>query len=244
MPCEHMGVLLSRYVDGEASAEDRRVVEGHVHECADCRKELEVFKRNEGLLAQAFSQEVAGEAFVADVLAKAGLARHPKEKLLDLTFAELTAIKGIGHAKAAVLMAGFELAKRALNRGIGILPTIAKPSDALPLVADLREKRKEHFVALLLNARNQVLRREDVSVGSLNASLVHPREVFGPAVGTSAAAVILVHNHPSGDVAPSREDLDLTDRMVKAGQIMGVEVLDHLIVAKQEFLSFRERGLC
>ncbi|MSS72928.1 MAG: JAB domain-containing protein [Candidatus Latescibacteria bacterium] len=175
-------------------------------------------------------------------VSKAILRKHPKEKLLDLTFETLTSIKGIGGAKASILMAGFELAKRALNRGIGILPTISKPADVLPLVVDLREKRKEHFVALLLNARNQVLHREDVSVGSLNASLVHPREVFAPAV-ERAAAVILVHNHPSGDVTPSRDDLDLTDRLVKAGQIMGIDVLDHLIVGKQAFLSFKERGL-
>ena len=176
-------------------------------------------------------------------VSKAILRKHPKEKLLNLTFQELTSLKGVGQAKAATLMAGFELAKRALNRGVGILPAISKPADVLPLVADLREKRKEHFVALLLNARNQVLHREDVSVGSLNASLVHPREVFSPAVERAAAAVILVHNHPSGDVTPSRDDLDLTDRLVKAGQIMGIDVLDHLIVAKQAFLSFKERGL-
>jgi len=176
-------------------------------------------------------------------VSQAILRKHPKEKLLDLTFEQLTTLKGVGQAKAAILLAGFELARRALNRGIGILPAISKPSDVLPIVADLREKRKEHFVALLLNARNQVLHREDVSVGTLSASLVHPREVFAPAVSSAAAAVILVHNHPSGDVTPSRDDLDLTDRMVKAGQIMGIEVLDHLIIGRQEFLSFKERGL-
>ena len=176
-------------------------------------------------------------------MARTILKKSPIDQLLSRPLRSLTEIKGIGKAKASVLVAGFELAKRALNRGIGVLPTISKPADVFPLVADLRERRKEHFVVLLLNARNQVLKREDVSVGSLNASLVHPREVFAPAVENAAAAMVLVHNHPSGDVTPSREDLDLTDRMVKAGKIMGIEVLDHLIVGKQNFLSLKERGL-
>ena len=197
--------------------------------------------RDEELLAILLGTGYEGKNVLE--VSKAIFAKYPKEKLLNLTFKELTALKGVGQAKAAILMAGFELARRALNRGVGILPAISKPADVLSLVADLREKRKEHFVALLLNARNQVLHREDVSVGSLNASLVHPREVFAPAVGSAAAAVILVHNHPSGDVTPSRDDLDLTDRMVKAGQIMGIDVLDHLIVGRQDFLSFKERGL-
>ncbi len=176
-------------------------------------------------------------------MARTILKKAPIDQLLSRPLRSLTEIKGIGKAKASVLVAGFELAKRALNRGIGVLPAISKPADVFPLVADLRDRRKEHFVVLLLNARNQVLKREDVSVGSLNASLVHPREVFAPAVESVAAAMVLVHNHPSGDVTPSREDLDLTDRMVKAGKIMGIEVLDHLIVGKQNFLSLKERGL-
>ena len=98
-------------------------------------------------------------------------------------------------------------------------------------------------MAVFLNARNQVICREDVSVGSLNASLVHPREVFVAAVGSSAASVILAHNHPSGDVTPSREDIELTKRMVQAGEIMGIEVLDHLIVGQERFLSMKEAGL-
>ena len=98
-------------------------------------------------------------------------------------------------------------------------------------------------MALFLNARNQVICRENVSVGSLNASLVHPREVFVPAVGSSAASVILAHNHPSGDVTPSREDIELTRRMVQAGEIMGIEVLDHLIVGSERFLSMKEANV-
>ena len=169
--------------------------------------------------------------------------RYPVNKLVDMNLKELTTIKGIGRAKAAGLVAGFELAKRGLNQGIGIEPTITSPADVLGLLTDIKDLRKEYFVALFLNARNQVICRENVSVGSLNASLVHPREVFVPAVGSSAASVILAHNHPSGDVTPSREDIELTRRMVQAGEIMGIEVLDHLIVGSERFLSMKEANV-
>ena len=155
----------------------------------------------------------------------------------------LKRVKGIGPAKGACLVAAFELAKRALDRGDAASPSIGRPADVLTLLADIKDRRKEYFVAVFLNARNQVICREDVSIGSLNASLVHPREVFLPAVGSSAASVILAHNHPSGDVTPSREDLDLTRRMVQAGDIMGIEVLDHLIIARDRFLSLKEAGM-
>lgn len=171
------------------------------------------------------------------------LRTYPPEKLVDLKLDALRQIKGVGQAKAAGLVAGFELARRGLNRDLGIAPSISRPADAAGLLADIKDHRKEHFVALFLNARNQVICREDVSVGSLNASLVHPREVFAPAVGSSAASVILAHNHPSGDVTPSREDIELTRRMVQAGEIMGIEVLDHIIVASGRFLSMKEANL-
>ena len=171
------------------------------------------------------------------------IKRYPVNKLVEMDLKNLTTIKGIGQAKAAGLVAGFELAKRGLNQGIGIEPSITSPVDVLGFLTDIKDRRKEYFVALFLNARNQVICREDVSIGSLNASLVHPREVFAPAVGSSAASVILAHNHPSGDVTPSREDIELTRRMVQAGEIMGIEVLDHLIVGAERFLSMKEANV-
>ena len=171
------------------------------------------------------------------------IKRYPVNNLVDMDLKQLTTIKGIGQAKAAGLVAGFELAKRGLNQGIGIEPSITSPVDVLGFLTDIKDRRKEYFVALFLNARNQVICREDVSIGSLNASLVHPREVFAPAVGSSAASVILAHNHPSGDVTPSREDIELTRRMVQAGEIMGIEVLDHLIVGAERFLSMKEANV-
>ena len=174
---------------------------------------------------------------------RAILRKHPPSALLEMGFEALTRIKGIGRAKGAGLVAAFELSRRALNQGMGIAPAISRPADVLPVIADIKDRRKEYFVAVFLNARNQVICREDVSIGSLNASLVHPREVFFPAVGSSAASVILAHNHPSGDVTPSREDIELTRRMVQAGEIMGIEVLDHLVVGAERFLSMKEANL-
>ena len=141
------------------------------------------------------------------------------------------------------LKAVLEFSRRVLDRGMGMDTPITSPADALPEIRHIRDLNKEHFVAIFLNARNQVIKTDTISIGSLNASLVHPRELFAPAVGISAASVILAHNHPSGDVTPSKEDISLTKRMVQAGQIMGIEVVDHLIVASDKFLSMKEANV-
>ena len=141
------------------------------------------------------------------------------------------------------LKAVLEFSRRVLDRGMGMDTPITSPADVLPEMRHIRDLKKEHFLAIFLNARNQIIKTETISMGSLNASLVHPREVFAPAVGISAASVVLGHNHPSGDVTPSREDIELTRRMVQAGEIMGIEVLDHLIVASDKFLSMKEANV-
>lgn len=124
------------------------------------------------------------------------------------------------------------------------LPEIRGPDDVVRLVGPkLRKQAREHFLVLLLNARHEVMGQETVSVGSLNASIVHPREVFRPAVLASAAAVVLVHNHPSGDPEPSEEDLSITKRLVEAGELLGISVLDHVIVASRGVVSLRSRQL-
>jgi DNA repair protein RadC len=176
-------------------------------------------------------------------VARRVLDQHPCDQLVRMTLGELVKIKGIGQAKASVLVAAFELARRAFDHDVGIAPTISAPRDILPLIADIKDHRKEHFLALFLNGRNQVIRREDVSIGSQSQTLVHPREVFAPAVGSSAAGVVLAHNHPSGEVNPSQNDVELTRRMVQAGEIMGIEVLDHVIISSTAFLSFKEMGM-
>lgn len=102
---------------------------------------------------------------------------------------------------------------------------------------------KEHFKAILLNTKNHVISIEDISIGSLNSSIVHPREVFKPAIKRSSASVILVHNHPSGDPTPSREDIEVTSRLVNAGNVLGIAVLDHVIIGNNSILSLKEQGL-
>jgi len=176
-------------------------------------------------------------------VAGAVLEAHPKEDLMGLNLTQLARLKGVGPAKAAVLVASLELARRSLHEGIGVLPAVTCPAEIVPMLAEIKDHRKEHFLSLYLNARNQVIHRETISIGSLSASIVHPREVFQVAVHHSAASLILAHNHPSGDVTPSKEDLDLTRRLLQAGEIMGVEVLDHIIIGPDDFLSLKEGGL-
>ena len=147
----------------------------------------------------------------------------------------------LSKAHLLTLKAVLEFSRRVLNQGLD--EPITSPADVLPEIRHIRDLNKEHFVAIFLNARNQVTKTDTISIGSLNASLVHPRELFAPAVGISAASVILAHNHPSGDVTPSKEDISLTKRMVQAGQIMGIEVVDHLIVASDKFLSMKEANV-
>jgi DNA repair protein RadC len=121
---------------------------------------------------------------------------------------------------------------------------IRGPDDVVALVGKkLRKEAREHFLVLLLNARHEVEAIETVSIGSLNASIVHPREVFKPAVTTSAASILLVHNHPSGDPEPSEEDLTITRRLVQCGELLGIAVLDHVIIAQRGVVSFKSRQL-
>ena len=150
---------------------------------------------------------------------------------------------GLTPKQALRLTAALELSRRVLRQGLGILPAISCPADILPHLVAIKDQPKEHFAVLYLNARNQLIHQEVVSVGSLSASIVHPREVFRPGIERGAASLVLGHNHPSGDVTPSREDLDLTRRLRDAGQLMGIEVLDHVIVAEADYLSLKERGL-
>ena len=119
---------------------------------------------------------------------------------------------------------------------------IRGPEDVNDVCRGLRSRRFEEFHVLLLNARHEVMRRVMVSRGSLNASIVHPREVFRPAILASAASIVLVHNHPSGDPEPSEEDLSITRRLAQAGELLGIGVLDHVIIAKHGFVSLRARG--
>ncbi|TEB16465.1 hypothetical protein Psfp_01293 [Pelotomaculum sp. FP] len=169
---------------------------------------------------------------------------HSLRLLGDATVEELSGVKGVGLAKACTIKASLELARRLSQFTDQPRPVITSPDDAAGLVMEeMRRLDREHFRALLLNTRNQVIGVDKVSVGTLNCSTVHPRELFRNAIKRSAASIILVHNHPSGDPAPSREDLDITGRLREAGKIVGIDVLDHIIIGDNRFTSFKAKGL-
>ncbi len=152
----------------------------------------------------------------------------------------LRALPGLGSAKAAMLAASFELARRIL------LPSrnrIAVPSDVLPLIRRYADRPQEHFLCLSLNGAHEVTRVRVVSVGLVNRTIVHPREVYADALTDRAAAIIAAHNHPSGHVAPSQEDRMVTERLRQAGETLGVRLLDHVVFSHEQYFSFLEEGL-
>jgi len=171
------------------------------------------------------------------------LSKYSKKRLLQMTYDDLSKISGIDSAKATTLLAAFELSKRALEVNDTNLLVINTAKDAVAQLTDMRDLKKEHFVVLYLNAKNQLVHKETISMGTLNANLVHPREVFEPALKHSAAQIIAAHNHPSGDPKPSEDDMDLTKRLTEAGKMMGIEIMDHVIISKNSHFSFKEEKL-
>src|SRR4030067_471346 len=154
------------------------------------------------------------------------------------TIEELSQIKGIGLAKAAQIKACFELGKREELEPELKNFNIKDPESVVKAIrASIKDKAKEHFKLILLNPRNKIIGISTISIGTLNASLVHPREVFKDAIMHSAASVVLAHNHPSGDPEPSEDDLTIIKRLVESGKILGIEVIDHIIIGKNNFYS-------
>lgn len=164
--------------------------------------------------------------------------------LVEASIEELGKIKGIGIAKAAQIKAAIEIGKRLASLSQSERPVIKYPGDVRNLLMEeMRYLDKEYFKIILLNIKNQVIHVEDVSVGSLNSSIVHPREIFKIAIRRSSAALILVHNHPSGDPTPSGEDVEITRRLVESGKLLGIDVLDHIIIGDGRYTSLKEKGL-
>ena len=161
-----------------------------------------------------------------------------------LTPQELSQESGIGPAKAVAIAAAIELGKRINSLAAAGRPVIRSPRDAAELMmARLRFENKEQFMALVLSTKNHVLATPVISVGTLNASIVHPRELFRQAINYAAASLILVHNHPSGDPSPSQEDIDLTVKLVEAGKLLDIKVLDHVIIGDNRYVSLKEKGI-
>ena len=169
------------------------------------------------------------------------LDKYPKDRLLKATFKELENIQGIGEAKTAQILAAVELGSRLFREKEDEETYINSTEDIVKECSNLKDLKKESFVLLCLDGRNRLLRKETVSIGTLNASLVHPREVFKPAIEMSAASVIIVHNHPSGDPEPSREDIKVSNQIVEAGEILGIPVVDHVIIGDRAY-SFKDKG--
>ena len=160
------------------------------------------------------------------------------------TLDQLASIKGLGGAKAAQIKAAIEFGNRLALFTEASRPSINGPRDvANLLMPDLRYQKKEHLKSLLLDTKNKVLAVRTVSIGDLSSSIVHPREVFKDAVIASAASIIVAHNHPSGDPTPSAEDVTVTKRLMQAGEIMGIDLLDHIVIGDGDFVSLKERGL-
>ncbi|TGA99483.1 JAB domain-containing protein [Sporolactobacillus shoreae] len=164
--------------------------------------------------------------------------------LREASVEELEEIKGIGRAKAVQLLASFEVGKRMIRYQRDSQYTVGSPEDGANYVMEeMRSLQQEHFVVLFLNTKNQVLHKSTIFIGSLNSSIVHPREVFKEAVRRSAAAMICFHNHPSGDPTPSREDIDVTKRLVACGKMLGVDILDHIVIGDRKFTSLKQKGM-
>jgi len=167
------------------------------------------------------------------------ILRRFQGRLDRVDLRELTAVKGLGRTKACRIVAALELYRRHLLRGG---PRVREPEDAIPYFQQIADKRQEYFACLTLNGAGEVIQYRVVTVGLLDSSQVHPREVFADAITDRAAGIIVAHNHPSGKLEPSPEDLRITHQLAEAGRILGIELLDHIIISRGGWVSLRREG--
>ncbi len=196
------------------------------------------------ILALILGRGIAGESVM--VTAQRLLSRFGSLKgIASASIEELSQVRGIGLAKAAQFKAALELANRLeAYSEASDKPVVKMPEDVANLVRGrLKGKKREHFLAILLDSRSRLIKVSEISVGSLDTSIVHPREAFKEAISASAASVIFVHNHPSGDPTASEDDIELSKRLIQAGEIMGIDVLDHIIIGGKDYLSLKRQGL-
>lgn len=174
-------------------------------------------------------------------VAKSVIKKFPGADLSNAAIAELTKIKGVGEVKALELVACFELGRRLLKDKQ--VQLVLSPRSVWERMEDLRTSKKEHFVVFFLDTQNQLIKRDIVSIGTLNASLIHPREVFESAIKHLVSHIIVAHNHPAGSLEPSEEDLQVTRRLRDAGVLLGIQLLDHVIVTPTGYTSLKEQNL-
>ena len=214
-------------------------------------KDLPEFSRPREKLKERGAKALSDVELIAAILGSGGkgldvmllasrVAKLIREKKGDLSLEELTKIEGIGLAKASQILAGFELARRHI-----VVETvkITEAKDVLPLIDRITNKQQEYFICISLNGANEVIENRTVTVGLLDRSQVHPREVFADVITDRAASVIFAHNHPSGALEPSNSDLKIQEQLTEAGKILGIKVLDHIIISKKGYYSFQENGL-
>ena len=192
---------------------------------------------DEELVAAILGRGVEGQSLVTISKNVAKLIRKHRK---DLSVEHLTAVRGMGLAKAAQILSAFELARRHLIKDT---VKITGAQDVIPLLADIADKKQEHFVCISLNGAHEVIKKRIVTIGLVDRSQVHPREVYADVISDRAAAVIFAHNHPSGDLKPSNSDLKIHEQLTEAGKILGLRILDHIIVTKKGYYSFQEAGL-
>lgn len=167
------------------------------------------------------------------------VARFMDERGLDVRVDDLTGFEGIGQAKASLILAAIEYARRRIKPD-GL--KINTPSDVLPRIRHFADRRQEHFLSVTINGANEVLNVRVVSIGLVDRSPVHPREVFADALADRASGIVVAHNHPAGNLEPSKADLDITLQLRQAGEIMGIELLDHIVFNRNGYYSFLESG--
>ncbi|MFW6134903.1 MAG: RadC family protein [Elusimicrobiota bacterium] len=176
-------------------------------------------------------------------LSKNILKRFTLNQLSKATLKDLISITGMGITRASSILAAFELGRRLEKEKKNMKPKLNSPEKIYRYTSDLTKARREKFIAIYFDSRMKVIKRAHISVGTVSASIVHPRDVYKPAVECNASKVVVVHNHPSGDVNPSREDISITKKLKKAGDIMGIDLEDHLIVTNEGYYSFKEKGI-
>lgn len=178
------------------------------------------------------------KAYSVENIAKNLLPHNTLKDIVDTDCEKLCQKKGIGRSKALLIMAVVEIAQRLYQ--VQMSPHIDSSDDILKIISYIKNRKREHFVALYLNARQQLIKTYTVSIGSIDTSIAHPREVFEPAIRCHASSIIVAHNHPSGDPQPSHADVLLTKRLQQAGSLLGIELLDHIIIAQEKHVSMRE----
>ena len=176
-------------------------------------------------------------------IARETLKMFPLSKLLSISKDELTGVSGLHETMAITIKAALELGSRAVGKYNNPLPVLDCVRTTVEQLTELRGKQKEHFIGLYLNARRQLVHKEIISIGTLTETLVHPREVFEPAISHFASSVILAHNHPSNSLEVSEADMKLTEKLIQSGAILDIEVLDHIIITNDDYVSFKEKGL-